>query len=74
MARHTHITQNNKSAISLQQFEKEASDAVNLLHAEKPESLLQFDTMILMEMGKYSQSSQNSKFAVSLRYLKRSYR
>ena len=74
MARHTLITQNNKSAISLQQFKKEVSDAVNLLHADKPESLLQFDTMILMEMGKYSQSSQNRKFAVSLQYLKRSYR
>ena len=62
MARHAHITQNNKFAISLQHLKKEVSDAVDFLHADKHESLLQIDTMILMEMVKYSQSSQNSKF------------
>ena len=62
MARYPHITQNNKFAISLQDLKKEVSDAVDFLHADKHESLLQIDTMILMEMVKYSQSSQNSKF------------
>ena len=33
-------------------------------------SLLLIDTIILMETVKYSPSSQNSKFAVPLRYLK----
>ena len=71
MARHAHITQNNKFAISLQHLKKEVSDAVDFLHADKHESLLQIDIMILMEMVKYSQSSQNSKFAISLQYLKK---
>ena len=47
------------------------SDAVDFLHADKRESLLQIDAIILLEMVKYFQSSQNSKFAVSLQYLKK---
>ena len=43
---------------------------VDFLHADKHESLLQIDTMNLMGMVKQSQSSQNSKFAISQ---KRSY-
>ena len=62
MSRHAHITQNNKLAISLQDLKKEVSDAVGFLHADEHESLLQIDTMILMEMVKCSQSSGNSKF------------
>ena len=50
------------------------SDAVDFLRADKHESLLQTDTMILMEMVKYSQSPQNSKFAKSLQYLKKEVR
>ena len=41
------------------------------LHADKHESLLQIDSMILTGMVKDSQSSQNSKFAMSLQYLKK---
>ena len=48
MARHAQITQNNKFAISLQYLKKELSDEVDFLHADKHESLLQIDTMILM--------------------------
>ena len=44
------------------------SDEVDLLHAGKHESLLQIDSM---GMVKNSQSSQNSKFAMSLQYLKK---
>ena len=62
MARHAHITQNNKFAISLLDLKKKVSDTVGFLHADKHESLLRIDTMILMEMVKYSQSVQNSKF------------
>ena len=71
MARHAHITQNNKITynISLQHLNKEVSDAVDFLHEDKHESLLQIDPKILMGMVKYSQSSQNSKFALSLQYL-----
>ena len=44
------------------------SDEVDLLHVGKHESLLQIDSM---EMVKNSQSFQNSKFAISLQYLKK---
>ena len=71
MAKHAHITQNNKFSISLQHLKREVSDAVDFLHADKLESLLQIDTMISMKMVKYSQCSQNSKFASSLQYLKK---
>ena len=47
------------------------SDEVDFLHADEHESLLQIDIMILMEMGKHSQSFLNSKFALSLQYLKK---
>ena len=71
MARHAHISRNNKFAISLQHLEKEVNDAVGILHEDKHESLPQIDTMVLMEMVKYSQSSQNSKFPMSLQYLQK---
>ena len=71
MTRHVQITQNSKFAISLHYLKKEFSDQVDFLHADKYESLLQFDCMILMGMIKHSQSSQNSKFAMSLQYLKK---
>ena len=41
---------------------------------ESFESFLQIDTMILIEMIKHSQSSQNSKFAMSLQYIKKEVR
>ena len=41
------------------------------LHANNGESLLQIDSMVLMGMVKHFQSSQNSKFAMSLQYLKK---
>ena len=45
----------------------------DFLNADKHESLLHID-MILMGMVKHSQSSQNSKFAMSLQYLKKEVR
>ena len=50
------------------------SNAVNFLHVDKHESLLQVDTMILMEMVKYSQSFQSSKFVMSLQYFQKEFR
>ena len=44
------------------------SDEGDLLHVGKHESLLQIDSM---EMFKNFQSSQNSKFAMFLQYLKK---
>ena len=40
------------------------------MHEDKHESLLQIDTTILMGIVKHSQSSQNSKLAMSLLFLK----
>ena len=48
--------------------------AVHFFHADKHENLLRIDTMILMEMVKYSQSSQNNQLAMSLKYLKKEVR
>ena len=50
------------------------SDEVDFLHADKHESLLQINTMILIGMVRHSQSFQNSKFAMSLQYLKKEVR
>ena len=44
---------------------------VDFLHAGKHKNLLQVDTMILLGMVKHFQSSQNSKFAMSLQYPKK---
>ena len=46
MARHSHITQNNKVAISLQYIKKEVSDEIGFPHADKHESSLQIDNDI----------------------------
>ena len=50
------------------------NDQVDFLHAGKHENLPQVDTMILMEMVKHFQSSQNSKFIMSVQYLKKDVR
>ena len=71
VARHARITQNNNFAISLQYLRKELSHKVDFLHADKHESLLEIDAMILIGMLKHSQSSQNSKFTMSFWNLKK---
>ena len=58
----------------MQYLKKEVSDEVDFLHVDKYESLLQIDTMILIGIVKHSQSSQNSKFTMSLQYLKKEVR
>ena len=45
MARHAQITQNNKFTTSLKYLNKEVSDEVDFLHADKHESFLQIDTI-----------------------------
>ena len=42
------------------------SDKVDFLDTDKHENLLQIDPVILMGIVKHSQSSQNSKFAMTL--------
>ena len=50
-------------AISLQYLKKELSDEVSFLLADQHKTLLQVESMILMDMVKHSQSSN---FAISL--------
>ena len=66
--RHAQSTQNKfvYLAISLEKH----WDEIDFFSADKHTSSLQIDTMILMMMVKHSQSSQNSKFAMFLQYLK----
>ena len=47
------------------------NEKVDFLHAGKHKNLLQIGTMILMEIVKHLQSSQNSKFTMSVQYLKK---
>ena len=58
-------------AISVQYLKKDVTNEIDFLHADKNERLLKTDTIILMGMVKHFQSSQNSKFAMSLQYLKK---
>ena len=74
VVRHAQIIQNNEFAISLEYLKKEVNDEADYLHADKHESLLQIDAMILTRMVKHSQSCQNSKFGTSLQYLKKEIR
>ena len=71
VARHAEITKNKKLDISLQYLKREVNDKVDFLHAGKHENLPQIDAIILMEMVKHFQSSQNSKFTMSVQYLKK---
>ena len=59
------------SKVPKQYLKKELSDEVNFLPSDQHGSLLQINNMILMGIVKHSQSSQNSKFAMSLQYLKK---
>ena len=61
-------------AISLQYLKKEMNVQVDFLHAGKHENLLQINTIILMEMVKHFQSSQNSKFTMSVQCFKKEVR
>ena len=60
-------------AISLQYLSK-VNDKVDFLHADKHESFLQNDTMICDWGSLVFQKFPNSKFAMSLQYLKKEFR
>ena len=68
MARHAQITKNNKSAISLQYLKNEVSDKVDFCMQIR----MQVSYKLRLGIVKHSQSSQNSNFAMFLRYLKKS--
>ena len=71
MTGHTQITQNNKFAISFQNIKKEVSDEVDFVHAEKRESFLQINTIILIGMVKNSQSYNFPMFLQDLQKKKK---
>ena len=71
MARDSQIIQNNKFAILLQYLKKEVRDEVYFFYADLHEAFVQVSTMILIGMFKHFQSSQNSKFGMSVQYLKK---
>ena len=84
MVKHCQSSQKGKFVMSLQYLKKEVRDEVDFLHADKHQSFLQLDfntlgikvfykvvLSLLMGMIKHSQSTQNSKFAISLQYLKK---
>ena len=75
MARHAQIAQNNKFAISLQYLNKELSDEVDFLHADKHQSFLKvyFNTLDICVSYKIhiiiNEHDQISLKVTSLQYL-----
>ena len=55
VARHTWTTQNKNCAVSLQCIRKKLSYEVDVLHADKRESLLQVDNIILVGLARHAQ-------------------
>ena len=70
MTRHAQIVQSNKFAIFLQYCKKQINEEVDFLLADKHESILQINILVLVGIVKDSQVSQESKFVMSLQYLK----
>ena len=84
MIKHSQNSQNIKFDMSLQCLKKEVRDEVDFLHAHKHQSFLQvnFNALginvsykvtlsLLMDTVKHSQSTQSTKFAIFLQYLKK---
>ena len=80
--KHLQSYQNIKFAMSLLYLKKEVRDEVNFLHVGKHQNFLQVDfnnlsikvfykviLSFLMDMIKYSQSTQSNKLAIVLQYL-----
>ena len=67
-------TQNSKFVISLQYLEKEGRDEVDCMHADKHQTILQFDTINLSGHGQACPNTINSKFSKSFQYLKKEVR
>ena len=57
---HNQINQNNKFVISLQYRKKEVSDEADFFHADKHESILQIDTVVLLGWSSISKVPNNS--------------
>ena len=87
MVKHSQSSQNSNLTISLQYLIKEVKDEVDLLHTDKHQSSPQVDInflcikvvykvilSLLMGTIKHFQSTQSSKFAISLKYLRKEVR
>ena len=59
MIKHSHSTQSNKFAISLQYLKKEVKDRAHFLHADKHQSLYKSALSFLMEVVIHVQTTQN---------------
>ena len=59
MIKHSHSTQSNKFAISLQYLKKEVKDRAHFLHADKLQSLYKSALSFLMEVVIHVQTTQN---------------
>ena len=68
VTRHPESTQNKFVYLAISP--EKHGDEADFFLSDRHESSLQIDTMILKGMVKHSQSSQNSKFAMFLKYLK----
>ena len=70
IARHTQNTQNEKFTCLCNSSEN-VRDEVDFLPTYKHESILQIDSITLVDVASHAQSTQNNKFAISLQYLKK---
>ena len=70
---HSHITQSNKFAISLQYLKKVVRNEGHW-HADKRQSFYKLVLPFLMDVTRHVQITQNRKFVVFLQYIKKSYR
>ena len=73
MIKHSQTTQSNKFAISLQYLEKEVIDGVYFLHADEHNSFYRLALSFLMEVTRQTQSTQNRRLVIFLKYLNINY-
>ena len=65
------IKHSQNTLTSLQYLKKEIRNGVHFLHADKHQSFYKLALLILMEVTRYVQSTQNSKAVTFLQYLKK---
>ena len=66
MIKHSQSTQSNKFAISLQYLKKEVRKGVHFLHADEHQSFYKFGLLLVIEVTRYVQSTQNRKLVIFL--------
>ena len=71
IVKYSQSTQNNKFVIPSQYLEKEVTDGVHFLHANKYKSFCNFAILFLMEMARHGQRTRNKKLGIFLQYIKK---